>query len=465
MPTPRVDSYGVARVGALYAGRAAPPHAAVLAMLAAAPEESWVQLNAGKNTFDSVEPNVDLRAWYGGTPADSEMVQGAWPSFGWDSTEHQLVMWGGGHANTSANEVYVWRCEDQNWHLAFHASEMVYTGVASTYRSIDDITPVSSHTYGNNNYLPLLNRFVTLGGAAYNTGGSLRVWSGDTNLRPAGCYTLDMAQARQGKVAGATGSNNKRGVYSGVSLDGANAWNLRDWFSKPTGERPHVGGIDFSSHVDAGTAYLTRNGHDALLYTAQNKYLWQVEFVDSDWNNDVHSYIGPQGASAGQGQGQIAYDPVTDVVVHLRDGPASVMFEFMDLKRTWGAGNGWRAATLAASAAATEFQALSIRKAGLIYNQVKGCFTVWNMGRQVWDIYPPAGNPTPDGGWQIVKPVMDAGSAPRDSYITSGSLTETGVLGKFRWASDLRASVTTFGNRAGEVWAYKPTGWTDPRAA
>lgn len=463
MPTPRADSYSIASGAALHAGRQPPPHASVLDLIAAAPAESWVRLNAGKNTFASVEPHIDLRAWYGGVPADSEMVQGAWPSFGWDSTEHQIVLFGGGHANTSANEVYVWRCEDQQWALAFHASEMVYTGVASTYRSIDDVTPVSSHTYGNNNFLPILNRFWTFGGAAYNTGGSLRMWSGDTNLRAVGGYTLDLSQARQGKVAGATGSNNKRGAYAGVNLDGANAWTRHDWFSKPNTQHPYAGGITFNQHIDAGTAYLTRNGHDALIYTAQNKYLWQVEFVDGDWNNDVHTYLAAQGSTAGQGQGQLAYDPVSQTVLQTRGGPQASMFEFVDLKRTWGASNGWRVATMAAGAAATELQALNLGKCGLIYNPIKGCFTIWDMGRQVWEVYPPAGNPTPDGGWVVVKPTMDAGTAPRDTYASSGQLTETGIIGKFRWASDLNAAITTFGNQAGEVWAYKPAGWTDPR--
>ena len=457
MATPRADVYTAPSGAVLAGGFFRPAWHDVLDLIAAAPGDSWVRLNAGKNTMASVAPPNNLRALYGGSPAPMEPIQGCWPCIAWDSNRHQLVIWGGGHANTSANEVYTWRCEDRNWQLGFLPSEMVGVGGAA-YRSVDFVTPVSSHVYGNNNFLPQLDRFITLGGASYNEGQLFKVYDPDTGayLRYAGAYTLDLSQAGTGKVAGSTGSNNKRGAYAGVSIDGANAWTLRDWYS--------VGGSGpNAARMDNGTAYLQHNGHDALLVTAGNRNVWLIEFPTHDWHDDLITQIGVQGADDGEGQGAIAYSPDAQVLLKMSNGPAEPMVQFFDLKRAWGLGNGWRSITLAAGAARDEFVALNIRWAGVVYNPTKGCFTIWNMGSQVWEIRPPAGNPTPDAGWTVTKPVMDtSGTQPRSSYITSGVNTETGIIGKFRWASDLGVAITTFGNQSGEVWAYKPTGWVRP---
>lgn len=459
MATPRDNSYSVASGGGVYAGIAPDPRLAVFALIESAPDESWVRLNDGENTLSDVAPPLDLRTRYGGNPAPFEPIQGCWPSIGWDSNRHQLVLWGGGHANTSANEVYTWRCEDRNWQLAFLPSEMVGTGGAE-YRSVDQTTPVSSHTYGNNNFLPLIDRFITLGGAAYNSGQLFKVYDEATGaaLRFAGAYTLDMTLAGTGKVGGITGSNNKRGAYVGVNIEGANAWELRDWYSGG-----QSAGIVGAARTDNGTAYLQHNGHDALLVTAGNRNVWLVEFPTNDWHDDIAYRVGGQGDWTGQGQGQMAYSPDHQVLMSTSNGVSSTMVEFLDLKRTWSDWNGWRRATLAAGAARDEFVTLNIGWCGVVYNPIKGCFTIWNMGSQVWEIYPPAGNPTPDAGWTVVKPTMDtSGTQPRSNYILSGVNVETGIIGKFRWASDLGVAITTFGNQSGEVWAYKPTGWVRP---
>jgi hypothetical protein len=458
MVTARADVYRIASGQDLYAGRAGPAIYAVVQLLKAAPSESWVRLNADTNTMQSVYPPDDLRTRYGSGPAPAEPIQGAWPSFGWDSNDHQLVLWGGGHANTSANEVYVWRCEDRSWHLAYLPSAAINVDGYPTFRSVDfGATPVSSHTYGNNNFLPILNRFFTALGAAHGTGGLMGLFN-ESNVfqRSAGAYTLNMSQARQNKVAGLTGSNNKSGAYAGVDIEGAEAWYLRDWYS--------AGSIPNGSRLDNGTAYLTHNGHDALLMTTGNRTVWRIEFVDQNWANDIITQVGAQGDAVVLGQGQVAYDPAAQVLVAVTNGANARMVEFLDMKRTLGAGNGWRGVTLAPGAARDEFVALNIRWCGLVHNPIKGCFTIWNMGAQVWEVYPPAGSPTPDDGWVVVKPTMAGATAPRSNYITTGPNQETGIIGKFRWAPDLNAAVTTFGNQAGEVWAYKSSGWTNPLA-
>lgn len=465
----------------------APGFGATLDLILAAPAESWIKLNAGMNTLSSQFPTSDLANGSLG-PSDSRRIQGAWPSFGWDSNSHRLVIWGGGHANAAVNEVYEWRADDRQWHMAFYPSEMVQVGSAPRYRSSDfNSTPVSSHTYGNNNYLTVLDRFFTFGGGAYGDGGVLGVYNASvpgyqSPLRAAGCYTLDMTQAGTGKMAGATGSNRHVGAYASTDIPGADAWQLRDWFGQAYGHasRPSWFGSNFDQHINCGTAATVEGGKDVLYYSAGSgtpRHLIRVVFTDSNPVNDVQTYICAQGVDnpGARGQGPIAIDTVRRVVIK-NNGPVSPtagnVIEFCDLKRTWGATNGWRFATLAGADLA-EFLAVSLMNAGMVYNPIKGCFVIWAMGRQVWEIYPPDSaayidnsnaNLTADTGWSVVKAAMDTGStAPRSTYVSDPNLGETGTLGKFRWADDMRCAVATFGNADGEVWAYKPAGWTDPR--
>jgi hypothetical protein len=475
MPTPRPTTYSVASGAGVYAGLPLDPLGQVMATIAAMPQEGWHKLNASQNRVDSVFPPLDLRALYGSTdPAPWDRILGAWPSFGWDPVNHRLVITGGGHANSSCNGVLEWRLDSLSWHLAFHDSEMVNLS-PSRYRSVDfQSTPLSIHTYGNNNYLPILDRYVSMGGAAYNDGNGWFVYDtgipGDqTALRRAACYTLNMAQARQGKVAGQTGSNNKRGAYTGVSLDGANAWNLRDWWSKPTNARPTFnGGNDYLARIDCGTAYRVYNGHDALLYTSSPgtaKSVLLAEFVDDNGLNDLHYFVGGFDGD-GEGQGQVAYSDSAQVFLKSRNGgSATTCFRFVDLKRTWGSSNDWRTPTLTGSDL-TEFLALPLTECGLNWNPIKGCFNVHFFSPQVWEIYPPAGNPTPDAGWAVVKPTMAAAGPtgyPRSAKNTGPTTGESGVNGKCKWAPDLNCVIKVEGALEGDVWLYKPTGWVDPR--
>ncbi len=46
-----------------------------------------------------------------------------------------------------------------------------------------DNAPISSHTYDNNIFLPIVDRFMTWGGAAYDNGQSYSTWLGDAIRR------------------------------------------------------------------------------------------------------------------------------------------------------------------------------------------------------------------------------------------------------------------------------------------
>jgi hypothetical protein len=472
MATPRPTSYSVASGAGVYAGIAGP--LAALALIAPAPEESWVQLNAGKNQFQDVFPPEDLRPMFGVSPSQCAGTLTCWPSFALNDVGGELYAWGGGHANQSDASFYKWSYATLNWSRVYVSPEMEnLTSINSNvWRAVDNITQASSHTYGNNNYLPIIGRFFSFGGAAYNTGGALAVYSSDglTNLRPLGGFSVDMTLGGEFKLAGATGSNVKRGAYTGVNLEGANAVTLHDWFGRAdwtqTPSTGTGGATRWFDHTETGTAYRVVGGKDALLYTARStggggRSIWQVVFNDTNQANDSFTRLSGVDGDASSGQGAIAHSPTHDLVLTPLLGQSSGEYlRFVDLKLGTGGSNTWQTPTLS-GADLTEFQALNLRDMGIVWNTVKGCFTLWAYGKQVWEVYPPSGNPTPTTGWSLVKPTMNAAAGP-PAKVTSGALTETGIIGAFRWSARLNGPLTALGGNAGAVWFYKSTGWTAP---
>lgn len=439
-------------------------------MIAAAPDNSWVQLNT--NTFQSIWAPADLRQIYpysGGAQADSpSRILGRWGSMGWDKNAHRAIFYGGGHANININEVYQWSAVTREWSLAFNATAMAQVEATyPTYRPIDgNSSPVSSHTYGNNNFLPILNKFYTGGGASFNRATSISVWSeAGAHLRDAGGYTLDMTLAGQGYVASSTGSNIKYGAYSATNLPGANAWTLHDWGplnSALFNTGPNGPAANEISRLEAGTAYAEEGGKDVLYWTG-NQRLWKTVFTDSNPANDVITQLsGLQNAR--ESNGQIAYDPTRQLVLipNGRDYSAT-RFYFVDLKVTPDLGAGWQRITSLTGEGSTGFLDPSGLSAssGIAYDPTLDKFVLWMKDRQPWLITPPAGNPTPTTGWTVTGPAMDTGTTcpPGGALDTNDS----GPVGKFKYAPDLGCCVAIENIFDGNVWALKLTGWVDPR--
>ena len=437
----------------------------VLDLIAAAPDNSWVQLNT--NTFQSAWAPADLRQIYpysgGVQPESPSAIIGKWGSIGWDSNRGRLVLWGGGHANIGLSEVYTWSCATRQWQLAFATTRLYQVDSYPTYRNVNNGNsgPISSHTYANNNYLPIIDRFYTGGGAGVGNGGSLPVWSGDTRLRDAGGYTLDLTLAGQGYVATATGENIKYGAYASVDLPGANAWKLRDWGAINSATQTTGPSGNQLVRIESGTAYAEEGGKD-VLYWVGNDRLWRTVFNDDTPANDqITQWTGLQNAR--ESNGAIAYSPDHQIVL-IPNGRRTDqrLFFFVDLKLGPNTSVGWTSIFSMTGDSASGFIGANglTTSSGIAYDQHKGAFVLWMKGRQPWLIYPPSGNPTPNTGWSVVGPTMDTGTTcPTDTL----DANDSGVIGKFKYAPDLRCCVAVEGITNGNVWALKLAGWTDPR--
>lgn len=454
--------------GAIAAGRHRFTHNVLLNLLAAAPGDSWVKANT--NSIQSVWPTTDYLPMFGLGPGSPSAIIRCWSGFGWDSVNHRLVIFGGGHANYSGNDTYIWDAVTRQWVLAFYPSDVVTN--ASGHQTIDGPlhAPVSSHTYSNNNYLPKLNRFITLGGACHSSGGPFLVTDGGGNtLRQLpGGYTCDLSQAGMGKVGGIAGSNVKRGSTAGVSLDGANAWYPRDWLLDHS--QATLAG-ELTRHVNFFTVYAEEGGKDVLYVGASsggtNPSLYRVVYSDADnYLTDTITKVGRTWTNTGLDTGA-AFDPVNNVLIYF--GPsASYPIYGWDLNYASPTLDNFRVATAGLTGpGAAEFLTVGTADMGVLYDPVRQYFVAWERGGRIWSIRVPVGDPVPTTGWYVEKIVDPVSNFPMTAAQLGGdnsaSEWDKGVVGKWKYASDLDCYIGLQGSFSGDVWLYKPSGWIDPR--
>lgn len=131
-------------------------------------------------------PNTQLRPVVPvPTPPGSPVnIMAAWSGGAYDPSRDRLIVWGGGHGDYGGNEIYTFDIDTMTWARIWGPSpiEMIQalTGAAclNTYA---DGNPVSRHTYGGLQYLPIQDRFFIQGGSRYcGSGGSgIDTWTFD----------------------------------------------------------------------------------------------------------------------------------------------------------------------------------------------------------------------------------------------------------------------------------------------
>jgi Putative Ig domain len=149
-----------------------PTLASLLSLVAAAPEGSWVKANL--NFFADVHSPLELIPLFDSDAASPVAIMRAWSSFAWDPNRGDLWIYGGGHANYSGNDVYRWRGSTRKWERASLPSEIKQDDLGN-FLAIDgyNAAPPSTHTYDNNLFLPVIDRFITFGGASFSSGAAL----------------------------------------------------------------------------------------------------------------------------------------------------------------------------------------------------------------------------------------------------------------------------------------------------
>lgn len=405
-------------------------------ILALAPENSWVKLNA--NRYDDVWTPLEQRP----APPDAPSVGAphsiiaAWSSMAWDSNRGNIIIYGGGHANYPGNEVYFWESSTRNWVRASLPSEVKQIA-GGHYESIDGVfnAPVSAHTYDNSEFFPILNRFVTFGGAAFNTGTRYI----HTNGSPTGPYFFDPALADGNAVGGTTGSQVNPQLFPDVI--GKNMWSNRDNLTSSASNA-----ILPNYFINTVSAYAEENNVD-VLYLQTNANLFRYSaYSNSDSSQDTYEVAGKVAAgSTFAGQGAGAYDPQRKIFVRT----AGSIFTFWNLDQPQGVvpSN----VIFTPQVTGGTFNLSRLVYYGLDYDHQRQVFLLWDGGQDVWQLIPP--QDLSSGNWVLNRVTPEGPSIPQQGSVVNP------ILGKWKYARALDAFIGLFDSRSGDVWVYKPTNW------
>jgi hypothetical protein len=107
----------------------------------------------------------------------------AWSSAAFDPNARRLLVWGGGHADYSGNEVFAFDLGSLRWE---RLTEPSAADRARTVDSYADGKPRSRHTYDYIEFLPAQNRLMSFGGAAlypYGNASTRRISEFDPEAR------------------------------------------------------------------------------------------------------------------------------------------------------------------------------------------------------------------------------------------------------------------------------------------
>ena len=236
----------------------------MLPIIYAMPVGSWAKVN--QNVFQSVWTPEDLRPLTLGLISDPGHLISAWSGFAWDANRGDLMIFGGGHANYSGNDIYRWRSSTLMWERASLPSEVTLVSAPLLFNAIDgpNAAPIAAHTYQNNVFLPIADRFMTWGGASYNVGGAFTMPDENNpgQFRLTGPYLFDPAKADANKVGGTTGSHVQR-VAPYPNILGAGMWENRDIYKNVAPGSPKPG-----TFVNGCVTYAKEGGHDVVYVSA-----------------------------------------------------------------------------------------------------------------------------------------------------------------------------------------------------
>ncbi len=426
------------------------------ALLSGIPAGSWIKVNL--NAFSSVWTPSERRPLMNLSNVTPSKIILAWSSFAWDPNRGDLWLFGGGHANYSANDVYRWRGTTRLWERASLPSE-VNQDDRGTWKAVDGQfnAPMSAHTYDNNMFLPIIDRFLVLGGAAFNNGGPFMVQVDINSSRRTGPYLFDPTKADGNKVGGTTGSHVKR-VNPFPETVGGNMWQNRDLIVNVPSAAPSLLG----SNVNGCTGYAVENGKDVAYVATGGGQLSLYRYVISNVNTpstDTWQKVGAYVLATLDDQPTCAYDPFMKVFLKKQKYLAGYSyFDYWDLN----------SATVKGQTKVTpvdptgEFPTLlptgavngiNMRTAGMDFDLERRQYALWARDGRVWMIKPPPTLTADGSGWTITKQVAPVGATPLDNDSAGG------VLGKWKYIPNVDAFMALHGINDGSVWLYKPVGW------
>ncbi|MDD5036041.1 MAG: hypothetical protein PHE55_14925 [Methylococcaceae bacterium] len=417
---------------------------------------SWAKVNTNKFQDVWTPTQYQLPQPLGN---NESAIISAWSSFAWDSNRGEAILYGGGHANYPGNEVYVWKSSTLQWERASlpTAIKQVATPTGSSYVTVDNgASPLAAHTYDNSVYLSKADRFLTFGGASYNSGSIYAKQDASGALVSTGPYAFDPSRANGNLVGGADGT----GVDS--TIKGGNMWQNLDIFANQSSS------VLPQQFVNGMADATVENGKDVVYVVGSNQtvnslYRYEINDINNPSLN-TWSLVGTYEPHTLSGLGTGAYDPVHKLFIRTGDvynyfgTTITAPFFYWDLNHP-SAGN----PELIFNPVNNTSGALTfthLKDMGFEYDPIGGRFLLWGGGNDVYSLSGDFGT-----GWTLtVENIASIASGPggagvaNDYYYGGGG----GVLGKWHYAPDLGVFVGLKDPFNGDVWMYKPSNWISP---
>src|SRR6185369_16542301 len=361
-------------------------------------------------------------------------IIGAWSSMAWDPNRGDLIFFGGGHAHYGGNDVYRWRSSTLSWERASLPTQV--TNVGNHQETVDGAanTPIAAHTYDNSEFLPIADRWMTWGGAAYNTGGMYL----DANGNQMGPYFWDPSLADGNKIGSAPGS----GVDP--TTPAVDMWTNRSAGLPVTGPRP---GDNTWGFIGGTTAYAQENGKDVIYLSDGNLWKYTVNDVN-DPTKDTYEKIGIYWNSYGVAHGAGAIDVGDHIFVR---STGSQNFTYWDLNQ---AGPSNRNVLFVPTVVSGTFNFAGLGTYGMDFDSKRGQFVLWNGDKEVWILTPP--DVLSPNGWTLRQaPLPTLTEVP----VLADTGNTTGVFGKWKYIAEQDIFLGVMDQTRGTVWAYKPEDW------
>jgi hypothetical protein len=413
-------------------------------LLASTPAGGWVQANT--NSFSSAWASPSEGGLGPGTYSDAGSVVRAWSSFAWDPNRAQLYLWGGGHASYMGNEMYVWSGQTGAWTRGSLPSRLQNVG-NEVFLVVDDAAPQSAHTYDNQLFLPVIDRFVSFGGATFNTGGGWLTRDQNGNRIGAGPWLWDPSKADPTKVGGTDGSGFLPTVLGGEM------WENRA--SMTTGTRA-------GSPLEGTTAYRLEGGKD-VVYTTRDQNasgfppLYRVEFGDPGSGTPDKWEIVGRSWNASSSQSAAVIDTNNNLFVQIgnrADTTDDFGFGVWDLDLT-------NPTTPPNNRFVSLFRPdgqrfFTNRDMGIAYDDANNLLVLWDGDNRGTVYYTQAAydnNGALLSNWTVYELASSTVTQPQGNFFN-------GVLGKWHYVAELDAFIAMDefreGTSAAEIWLYKP---------
>jgi hypothetical protein len=415
----------------------------LISILRSTPEKGWVRVNT--NQYQDVWPPTGLLVSTNkdpnSVPWGPRGIIAAYSGFAWDSRRGDLIIYGGGHANYGGNELYRWRGTTLKWERMSLPSD-VTTLDPPPWLTVDgpNASPMSHHTYDNNIYLPIVDRFLTFGGAAFGNGESYIIKKTDGTFRSTGPYFFDPARADENKVGGITGSHSQwSNPYLGVI--GGKMWENRD-------VPKNLPNAYFQRHfLEGSTGYTQENGKDVVF--VHGAYAILSKYTINDIDDPTQDSWEQLGQGVGWGPGVSAYLPTLNLFVRISPN----LFSYWNLSTPGPTNPNVAFVPSGVFVPPPGVYGYGLGDYGMDYDAPRNRLLLWVGGGDVWALYPPA--VVSPNGWRIEKIASSTLQIP----LTGAG---AGVLGKWKYIAQLDAFITLQDWYAGNIWFYKPENWTEP---